>query len=217
MKVTKKLTGLFWRSTGDGAAEARVPVAASAEQGVSNVVPIRPAPLAHAPDGREGAGGGTFSALFATTPGEPNVDQLLVAFESIRGSMPASQVAIALSATIVALGAEDAAIVGTLEARTRALASLVDAERGKVADRERARSAELEATTAAVQAEIKTMEAKISALREQLASATEGLARKATNERASLATLEQRAQAETSRLQALREVLTPASRLARKH
>lgn len=217
MKVTKKLAGLFWRSTGDATAEAPVPVAMAAEQGVSNVVPIRPAPLAHTPGGRDGAGDATFSALFATTPGAANVDQLLVAFESIRASMPATQVAIALSATIVALGTEAAAIAGTLDARTHALTALVDDERRKVAERERARSTEIEATTAAVQAEITTMEAKISALREQLASATEGLARKATNERAHLATLEQRAQAEASRLQALREVITPASRIARKH
>ncbi len=235
MNVTKKFAGLFWKSGpggpdasdrrrgpdngdgGDGSGATGSHVATTPGQaaivGASNVLPFRAAVAV--------AGAATaepsFAAIYASTPGEAKVDQILIAFESIRASMPASQLAIALGATVVALGAEEAALVATLDARARALAAHVGDERRKLTDRHTARSAELEATTAAVHAEIKTMESRIVALRKQLAAATESLEHKTSGERAGLATLEQRAQAEANRLHALREVLTPAARLARKH
>lgn len=233
MNVTKKFAGLFWKSGpggpgasdgsdrsdgsdggngSDAAAVSDASVGHGATVGASNVLPFRAAPAATGAATAEAS----FAAIYASTPGDAKVDQILIAFESIRASMPASQLAIALGATVVALGADEAALVATLDARARALAVHVGDERRKLADRHAARSAELEATTAAVHAEIKTMESRIIALRKQLAAATESLEHKTSGERAGLVTLEERAQAEANRLQALREVLTPAARLARK-
>lgn len=226
MKVTKKFAGLFWKSDSAGSdasegsdgpdATDRDATSPAIAEGASNVLPFRAASPAPAPE-RAAAADATFSAIYANTPGDPRVDQILIAFESIRASMPASQLAIALGAMVVAVGADEPALVATLDARGRALAALVADERRKLADRHTARSAELAATTAAVTAEIETMESRIVALRKQLASATQGLELKTSGERAGQATLEQRAQAEANRLQALREVLAPAARLARKH
>lgn len=217
MKVTKKFAGLFWKSGstgrgGDGSetTDRDTTAAPASVDGPSNVLPFRSAAAAPAADA-------TFAAIYANTPGEATVDQILIAFESIRASMPASQLAIALGAMVVALGAGHPALVATLDARGRALAALVADERRKLADRHTARSAELEATTAAVNTEIKTMESRIVALRKQLASAIESLELKTSGERSGLATLEQRAQAEANRLQALRDVLAPSAQLARKH
>jgi len=220
MKVTKRITGLFWTTTdassaeeGEGSApEVATPTALPAAP--SNVVPFRAAsPVA----GQPAAIDAVFAAIYAKTPGDAKIDQLLVAFESMKVSMAAPQLAIALSATAVALGAEESTMVATIEARVRALDAVVADEQRKAVDRHAARSTELEATTAAVHAEIKTMESRVVALRQQLAAATESLQHKTAGERASLATFEQRARLEATRHGALREVLAPAARLARKH
>jgi hypothetical protein len=209
MKVTKRFAELFW--TAPETEHAAEPTPASVPP--SNVVPLRP--TVHA-DGSGSALDALFAAAFAKTPGDAKIDQILIAFESMQAAMAAQQLAVALSATIVALGVPDATLVSTIESRLRVVATVVAEEQRRTADRQVARGIELEATTAAVHAEIATMEARIVALRGQLASATESLARKTAGERAGLAALEQRAHVEATRLAGLRDVLGPTLRLARK-
>ena len=64
-----------------------------------------------------------FAAVYARTgaAGDPKIDQVLVAFESLNAAMPAAQVAMAISATAHAIGADRAMISTTLAKRLMAL------------------------------------------------------------------------------------------------
>ncbi len=211
MKVTKRFAELFW--TARGKDELAEPAAETSLAQPSNVVPLRPHVRV---DGNPDAIAAVFAASYAKTPGDAKLDQILIAFESMRAAMPAQPLAVALSATTVALGVSEPTLAQTIEDRLRTVATVVAEEQRKTADRQVARNRELEATTAAVHAEISTMEGRIVALRGQLASATGSLARKTTSERAGLEALEHHAHLEATRLAGLRDVFGPALRLARK-
>ncbi|HEY0195737.1 MAG TPA: hypothetical protein VGC42_31700, partial [Kofleriaceae bacterium] len=152
-----------------------------------------------------------FAAVYAqtTSAGDPSVDQMLTAFEAMKPAMPAAQLAVAISATAKALGADPAAIVGTLDRRLTALDTTLAEEQRKADEREAARGAELATLTQKVHMEIDAMEHKCAAFRQQLAAATERVHAKTASEHEVIAAFADRARGEADRLAALRDFLAP--------
>jgi hypothetical protein len=228
MHITRKLKGLLW-SPPDGGADERAgdapdddisdaALAALASEAAAKVTapPANVTPPPAGPSGPTAVVGEPpvdvdFAAIYTQThsAGDPRVDQVLTAFEAMKAAMPAPQLAVAIAATTKAIGADPASIVATLTQRLSALDTTVADERRKAAEREAARSAELEATTKKVQMEIEAMEHKIAALRRQLGAATESIQHKTAGERGVIAGLDARARGEADRLKALRDFLAP--------
>jgi uncharacterized protein HemX len=142
--------------------------------------------------------------------GDPKIDQLLIAFESMKGAMPAPQLAIALRATAQAIGVDPASVVHAVGERLTALDISIAEQRRKAGERETTRTTELAAATTKVRAEIEQMERAIAARRQQLAEVTDKLHQMTNDERATVATFETKARDEAARLVALRDVLGPA-------
>lgn len=144
--------------------------------------------------------------------GDPSVDQMLTAFEAMKPAMPAAQLAVAISATAKAIGADPATVVTLLDRRLAALDTTLAEEQRKVDEREAARAAELETLTQKVHMEIDAMEAKCAAFRQQLAAATERVHAKTASERDVIAAFADKARGEADRLKALRDFLAPRGR-----
>lgn len=162
-----------------------------------------PTPAAKAVDRRE-----TAAAPVPATD-DPKLNQMLVAFESMKAAMPAAQLAIALRATAKALDVDPIILAKALQKRVLALdAAVADAHRS-ASEREATRGAELATATTKVRAEIEQMEQAIATRREQLAAVTDQIHRMTAEDRASAATFEAKARDEAARLIALRDVLGP--------
>lgn len=148
-------------------------------------------------------------APIATTPatGDPKVDQVLIAFESMQAAMPAAQLAIAIRATAKAIGIDPTDVATALAARLAAIETAVEDARAKATERAAAREAEVASAAQKVRAEIEAMEQTIAARRQQLADVSDKLKKLAADERAQLATVETKARDEGARLAALRDFL----------
>src|SRR5436190_22685908 len=106
MSVSAKFKGLFWTAGAPSAPRiAQAPDAA-------------PVPTAGAPAGGQPAVV-DFAALYARTDtlGDPKCDQVLAAFESMKAAMPAPQLAVAVTATASAIGADPARVAEVLVKR----------------------------------------------------------------------------------------------------
>lgn len=139
--------------------------------------------------------------------GDIKVEQVLVAFESMQAAMPTAQLAIAITATASAIGADPKQIADVLGKRLTAIDASITGERRRCSDRSTARSAELEAATAKARAEIEAMKQRIAQLEQQLAAATNQVHQQNANDQTQAVTFEQRARAEAQRLTALRDFL----------
>ncbi len=140
--------------------------------------------------------------------GDIKVEQVLAAFESMQAAMPAAQLAIAITATASAIGADPKQIADTLGKRLAAIDAGIAGEHRRCSDRRAARTAELEAATAKARADIEAMKQRIAQLEQQLAAATTQVQQQNTNDQTQAVAFEQRARAETQRLTALRDFLT---------
>lgn len=233
MHITRKLKGLLWSADSGGADEragdasgddlSDQALAALAAEAAAKLA-ARPASVPAPPAGPSGPaavvhdapGGGTasvdFAAIYARTgsAGDPRVDQVLTAFEAMRTAMPQPQLAVAIAATAKAIGADPSAIAATLTQRLSALDTTIAEEQRKAAEREAARTQELEATSKKVQAEIEAMEHKITTFRRQLGAATESVQHKTAGERGAVAAFGASARGEADRLKALRDFLAPS-------
>jgi hypothetical protein len=232
MRLSKKLGGLFWSppplapggTVDDRTSEPSDDVSDEALEALATEAAAKaartPPSVAAAPTGSSDPPATAvdappvdvdFAAIYAKTDsaGDPKVDQVLTAFEAMKPAMPAPQLAVAVSATAKAIGADPSAIVATLTRRLTALDTVVAEERRTAAERETTRNAELEATTKKVHMEIDAMEQRCAAFRRELAAATERVQHKTAGERGVIAAFGAKARGEADRLQALRDFLAP--------
>ncbi len=138
---------------------------------------------------------------------DPQLAQVLVAFEAMKAAMPAPQLAIAIRATVKAIQADPAGVARSITQRLAAIDAAVADTHRTTSEREATRTTELATATAKVRAEIEEMERAIQTRRAQLAAVTEQLQRMTTDERTAAATFEAKARDEAARLVALRDVL----------
>lgn len=202
----KKLKGLFW-TTGDDADEGPEPAPPSAPRPVARAPRPEPVRAADPAVVSAPATSRDFSAVYARAgaPPDPRIDQVLAAFEAMRGAIAGPELAIAIGATARALGLETTVIAEALDQRRAALEAAIADDHRKVAARETARNAELETATATATAEIAALEQKVQTLRQQLTTATAQIGEKNAKERAAMVALTREITGEAQRLAAIRD------------
>jgi hypothetical protein len=116
---------------------------------------------------------------------DPQLDQVLIAFEAMKAAMPAPQLAIAIRATAKAIAADPVLIGRAITQRLASIDASVAEVHRTTTEREAARNVELA----------------------ELAAATEKLQKTTADERAAASNFEAKARDEAARLVALRDVL----------
>ncbi|MCE9575121.1 MAG: hypothetical protein K8W52_18360 [Deltaproteobacteria bacterium] len=207
----KKLKGLFWNEGDDGVAPVPEPAPAPRTASAS---PVR-APRVDPPidPARAAEPARDFTALYTRVGAvvDPRVDQVLAAYEAMRGAIAGPELAIAIGATARAIGVEPTAVANALGHRLTALDTVLADEDKKTATRETARNTELETATASATAEIAALEQKVQTLKQQLATATSQIKEKNAKERAAVVALTQQVNAEAARLRAIRDFFATPS------
>lgn len=215
MTKLSDLRALFWRAEPTGATSPPAPDHDAAATTAAR--PSKPSPASAAAPRPAARAVTTAVAPAADRPGgaqpelatgDPRVDQTVVAFEAMEPAMPAAQLAIALAATVRALGLEPGHVVDVLARRLAATSEARGQRARALAERGTARTAELDAVTAKVEAEIQAMEQRIGGLRKQLAGAGERLAELEARDRAEADAADARDAADTRRLAALHQFLS---------
>lgn len=120
-----------------------------------------------------------------TSSDDPQLDQVLVAFEAMKAAMPAPQLAIAIRATAKAIGADPVLVARAITKRLGSIDASVAEMHRATGEREAVRNAELA----------------------ELAAAADKLQKTNADERAAASNFEAKARDEAARLVALRDVL----------
>jgi|GEM_PF-5897255 len=198
--------------------EAPAPKEAAQEEDDSPAAaPAAPEPPTDAPAaGVSGAGSADFDAAYAliTRGGDPKTDQVLGAYADMTSKgLDGPPLVTAMTSLIRAVGADAAAIAGTVTERRQAVAAAIEAQRGAMQGRIAEMAARTESVVAAAENEIGDLEERIKNLRGQVAEAQVAVRKAEAGEHAAFTAFERQATLKKDELHAFAEFLagTPAA------